>query len=108
MLHGSCAEALVAAWLMATVHKHWWLHNSWQMCRMTVYCMVHGSVIKLAWMINNLDLARYVLSDKICVQIWNLESMQSVLHLMSSSCSSCKLDKNPNVAGVMFVLDNLS
>ncbi len=67
--------------------------------------MVHGSVIKLAWKINSLDSACYVILDRICVQVWNL---QSVLHLMSSSCSSCKLDKNPNVAGVIFVLDNLS
>jgi len=46
MVHGSCAEALVAACFIAVVQKHWWLHGSWQLCRSTGCCMVHRSCAK--------------------------------------------------------------
>lgn len=79
MLHGSGAEALVATWFVAVVLD---LHRQ------------HGLGICVL--------------DRMCVQVWDLKSMQAVLHLMSSSCSSCKLDKSLNVAYVIFVLDSLS
>ena len=61
MAYGNCAEALLAACFMAVVQKHWLLHGSWQWfetCR------------------DNLDLACVSL-DRMCVQVWNLKSMQN-------------------------------
>jgi len=48
------AKALVAAWFMAVVQKHWLLHASSQLCRSIGGCMVHGScaeALVAAWFI---------------------------------------------------------
>ena len=104
---------------MAVVEKHYLLHGSWQLYSSTACCIFHGSYAEAlapTWFMSAVsDLYGQsglgmicVTLNRMCVQVWNLNSMQTVLHLMSSSCSSCKLDKNLNVACVIFVLHNLS